>query len=530
MGVKKIMDTFFASMQEQSMAGYGGRLVNTPMGPFRWNDTMQLWENVNNGMVMNNISFQDSIMMLDYASYDGGNLPSITISGPTPLLSINFAGETLGSVFTVTRSTSAFTVNTDNTISSVLGNQPKYILGSDYYNNGLLVEKGTTNYIYNSSTLDTTVPIASGGWTSISCTMVTDNSVLNPKGEEGSMKLTATAKTFVSGARYSIEIAGTTANDYWAYSAWVRAGSVNTATLYVLGVQNSRNYNGQVGIPCNVKILTGPGKVAPSKGGETWWKAVTELSSSEWTRVQWTPTSPIYNAFVENNGVTLNFIVPNLYIGTYEGLGVQGVNPGDSIYVWGAQYESGPYTTSYIETSGVGSNLYRAPDRVVDFNIQNDWFNGSCGSFLVEFDRRSDDYNTEQNFTRTVIATGITSNKHIYIGYTSGSNYGIFGWFDGSTLISGLSETNKFAFSYIRGITGQITASLNGNNATLYNIGNINELGCGTNWLSIGAKLSYNTPTSLLPASLTGFTDTTVKSLKYWNYVLTAEQLKAQSS
>ena len=72
MGVKKTMDTFFASMQEQSMAGYSGRLVNTPMGPFRWNDTMQLWENVNNGMVMNNISFQDTVMM-DYGTSTGGD-------------------------------------------------------------------------------------------------------------------------------------------------------------------------------------------------------------------------------------------------------------------------------------------------------------------------------------------------------------------------------------------------------------------------------------------------------------------------
>lgn len=72
MGVKKTMDTFFASIQEQIMSGYGEKLVNTPMGPFRWNDNIQLWENVNNGMVMNNISFQDTIMM-DYGTCTGGD-------------------------------------------------------------------------------------------------------------------------------------------------------------------------------------------------------------------------------------------------------------------------------------------------------------------------------------------------------------------------------------------------------------------------------------------------------------------------
>ena len=42
MGVKKQMDTFFASLGEQT--GRNGRLVNTPMGPFRWNDVMELME------------------------------------------------------------------------------------------------------------------------------------------------------------------------------------------------------------------------------------------------------------------------------------------------------------------------------------------------------------------------------------------------------------------------------------------------------------------------------------------------------
>lgn len=74
MGVNKIMKTFFAGMQEQVMSSKSGRLVNTPMGPFKWNDTIELWENVNNGMVMNNISLND-LMMIGYESV-GGDLVS----------------------------------------------------------------------------------------------------------------------------------------------------------------------------------------------------------------------------------------------------------------------------------------------------------------------------------------------------------------------------------------------------------------------------------------------------------------------
>ncbi len=71
MGVGKDMKTFFAAMNEQvGMGGYGGKIKTTPMGPFRWNDTIQLWENVNNGMTMNNVAFQDMFMM-DYESNSG---------------------------------------------------------------------------------------------------------------------------------------------------------------------------------------------------------------------------------------------------------------------------------------------------------------------------------------------------------------------------------------------------------------------------------------------------------------------------
>jgi hypothetical protein len=73
MGVGKDMKTFFAAMNEQvGMGGYGAKIKMTPMGPFRWNDAVQLWENVNNGMTMNNVSFQD-MFISDYETNSGDN-------------------------------------------------------------------------------------------------------------------------------------------------------------------------------------------------------------------------------------------------------------------------------------------------------------------------------------------------------------------------------------------------------------------------------------------------------------------------
>ena len=145
MGVKKIMDTFFASMQEQTMAGYGGKLVNTPMGPFRWNDTMQLWENVNNGMVMNNISFQDSIMMLDYASYDGG-MPTVSGGDPSLILYLNFAANSIGSM-TYARGGTASYIDSDKFVKFVVPNTPRFSYLPSGTDNGLLIEERSINYI-----------------------------------------------------------------------------------------------------------------------------------------------------------------------------------------------------------------------------------------------------------------------------------------------------------------------------------------------------------------------------------------------
>lgn len=85
MAIKKIMETFFTGMQNQTYSGYSSKIVNTPMGPFSWNDTLNAWVNTNNGMALSNISFQDSILM-DYATYDGGGDNSSIIFGTIPMV------------------------------------------------------------------------------------------------------------------------------------------------------------------------------------------------------------------------------------------------------------------------------------------------------------------------------------------------------------------------------------------------------------------------------------------------------------
>jgi hypothetical protein len=76
---KQTMKIFFEAMQGNMVdSGYSSKIVNTPMGPFKWNDMHQLWENVNNGMVMSNISLQDMMAMgYETSSGDNGNATDV---------------------------------------------------------------------------------------------------------------------------------------------------------------------------------------------------------------------------------------------------------------------------------------------------------------------------------------------------------------------------------------------------------------------------------------------------------------------
>lgn len=63
MGVSKSMKIFTEAMQAgMSTSGYGSKIVNTAMGPFKWDDNLQVWVNVNNGFQMPNISLQDAYL------------------------------------------------------------------------------------------------------------------------------------------------------------------------------------------------------------------------------------------------------------------------------------------------------------------------------------------------------------------------------------------------------------------------------------------------------------------------------------
>lgn len=122
MGVGRSMKIFMEAMQNSmTYKGFSGKILNTPMGPFKWDDNLQMWVNQNNGFAMPNISMQD-MMMLGYETLSGGNGgPSCiytldtfnttqAIEGNTPTAVPSVSLSIAGSITCVTY----FTVSTNN--------------------------------------------------------------------------------------------------------------------------------------------------------------------------------------------------------------------------------------------------------------------------------------------------------------------------------------------------------------------------------------------------------------------------------
>jgi len=164
MGVGKSMKIFMEGVQNSmNSTSTGGKILNTPMGPFAWNDNLQMWVNVNNGFSMPNISMQD-MMAIGYDTLDGDILsggsglepepePIITcnavISGIAPTsIGLNQVGNGFfpGSVTTPTLACAPYIYVTDNNAGGAAVHQIQF------------------QYTINSGTVYTSfTPVAEGG-------------------------------------------------------------------------------------------------------------------------------------------------------------------------------------------------------------------------------------------------------------------------------------------------------------------------------------------------------------------------------
>jgi hypothetical protein len=158
------MKNFFAAMGSQMMGGYGAKTISTPMGPFQWDDNLQVWVNTNNGMQMNNIAFQDAMAMMDYNTAAGDESQFVCVysvqANDPENISINVSNDgTTPTLFP------AAALTCSNTCPAIMVIEPDTL--NPYSGSGFLtsveftVDSGSNWTAFNSSTGKATIPTGS---------------------------------------------------------------------------------------------------------------------------------------------------------------------------------------------------------------------------------------------------------------------------------------------------------------------------------------------------------------------------------
>jgi hypothetical protein len=233
MGVKNSMNTFFAAMQGQNSSGYGGRIVNTPMGPFRWDDNFNMWVNVNNGMALSNISFQDEFAMMNYDTLSGDNGNNLIVATWSPS---DYTINTLS--FSPSTVSIAANVLTGSTVSSntlsITGNTTATKLKA------IVVSGSNTHFDLTSNALDLSLSYKKGAGAVQSYSLTNDlnSAPLFPPtslSNGNSVTLTATSVDwFLGSATYGIQLyngldGNTVCSNIWTVGLNVPANT--TATI-----------------------------------------------------------------------------------------------------------------------------------------------------------------------------------------------------------------------------------------------------------------------------------------------------------
>ncbi len=79
------MRTFFQAMNKSNVPskGMSAKIVNTPSGPFTWNEALEKWQNVNNGMLLESIALRE-MFIYDYDTLEGGGDDSACVTAILP--------------------------------------------------------------------------------------------------------------------------------------------------------------------------------------------------------------------------------------------------------------------------------------------------------------------------------------------------------------------------------------------------------------------------------------------------------------
>ena len=328
-----------------------------------------------------------------------------------------------------TRASTAYTVNSAGILTQVASG-----VARSYYDPttleylGYLVEGARTNLCLQSEDFATT-------WTNTNSTESV-NATTAPDG-------TATADELIDDAtndRHMIEqpIVVVTATSY-TMSIFAKANTLSW--IYLLensGVSATAYFNLSTGV---VGTVSGTG--SPS--------ATIKAYPNGWYRCTMTFTSSGISAGFRI-GITTGDAVP-----TYSG-------SGQSVYLWGAQFEAGAFASSYIPTTTVA--VTRNAD-VLTYSTSG-WLNASAGTLYADTTPLLTNAQIAAINWFPVCADDGTTNESMLFAQTSGN--GRFVVIDGGALVADVS-----AVAFAQGVSSKLAAAWQSNSAILGHNGSLSS-------------------------------------------------------
>ena len=409
-------------------------------------------------------------------------VPFMKSKGDGSTLNLDFTGGSLDSRVVLTRSAATATyINSSGYVTAAIANEARF----DYdpttlAAKGLLIEGQAINILLQSESL------ATSPWSAQNGATVANVSLTNPAGGATSTQIT----TGGSGSNSVGQTPTYGAAGAYTLSFWVRSG---TATKIQVGIYDGGFVTG------TISVLSGSATVSGTS-----FFTVTNLTST-WTRLQ------IVYATLSAGAV---LIYPD------------GASPvaGLTVFVWGAQLETGTAASSYIPT--VASQVTRNPDLALMTSTNfSSWFSGgTTGTFFVDW------YGGVRGITstvRSVISTSDVPTKHLHLQQVSAAgalkvadSLAAHSVSTANTITSGARTKGAFNFN---GATTTVNLCLNGGTvATSSAI----AFSVAPTWLVLGGTSTDGSTLTDLTTVLNG----SIRQIKYYPTALTNAQLIAMST
>lgn len=347
---------------------------------------------------------------------------------------------------------------------------------------GILIEEQRTNLLLRSEQFD------NASWNKVGAT-VTADATTSP---DGTVDADALVEDGTTGTHYTQQFyTGFTSGTAYTMSAFIKAGTRTWVEMDLpsaaFGVAQGGYFN-----------LSGSGSLGNATGSPTS-RTITALGNG-WYRITVTAT-----ATATAGGNCL--IIAASANGTTS---YAGTNGAQALFLYGAQLEAGAFATSYIPT--VASTVTRTADQaVIQAPMFAPWFNGTTGTFCIEFDRFT--YGVNSVYYGLSATDGASTNLVGFMNFGTGV---IERAFSGGVDTVTLSGGNPAANAVVKGAaiygTADYAISVNGAAAVTQSTG---AAPVSLNRLNIGNLNSAN------------FLNGHIRSVRYYPLRLTNAQLQA---